>query len=75
MWVFQLGASAHRVLWLIFFSRMKDLDQLADEEVERLKNDMIAAADADQDANENKKPATEKLKLLPKVVNTLQKYA
>lgn len=46
---------------------------MADEEVERLKNDMIAAADTDQDANENKRPATEKLKLLPKVVNTLQK--
>lgn len=51
----------------------EDLDQLADEEVERLKQDMIAAADMDIDANENKRPATEKLKLLPKVVSTLQK--
>ncbi len=51
-----------------------DLDLLADEEVAGLRREMVAAADDDEEANRLKKPATNKLKLLPKVVATLQKY-
>ncbi|CBQ68400.1 related to SPN1-Spt6-interacting putative elongation factor [Sporisorium reilianum SRZ2] len=50
-----------------------DLDVLADEEVAALRREMVTAADDDEDANRLKKPATNKLKLLPKVVATLQK--
>lgn len=51
-----------------------DLDLLADEEVATLRRQMVHAADDDEEANRLKKPATNKLKLLPKVVATLQKY-
>lgn len=50
-----------------------DLDKIADDEVDQLKNDMMQAADNDQEANNQKRPATEKLRLLPRVVATLQK--
>ncbi|SPO28110.1 related to SPN1 - Spt6-interacting putative elongation factor [Ustilago trichophora] len=50
-----------------------DLDLLADEEVATLRREMVHAADDDEEANRLKKPATNKLKLLPKVVATLQK--
>lgn len=50
-----------------------DLDLLADEEVAQLRREMVNAADDDEDANRLKKPATNKLRLLPKVVATLQK--
>lgn len=50
-----------------------DLDVLADEEVAQLRTQMVNAADEDEDANRLKKPATNKLRLLPKVVATLQK--
>ncbi|GAK66091.1 transcription factor iws1 [Moesziomyces antarcticus] len=50
-----------------------DLDLLADEEVAALRREMVNAADDDEEANKLKKPATNKLKLLPKVVATLQK--
>ncbi|SNX85207.1 related to SPN1 - Spt6-interacting putative elongation factor [Melanopsichium pennsylvanicum] len=50
-----------------------DLDLLADEEVAALRREMVAAADDDEEANRLKKPATNKLKLLPRVVATLQK--
>ncbi|KAJ1033909.1 hypothetical protein NDA16_000117 [Ustilago loliicola] len=50
-----------------------DLDLLADEEVAQLRREMVNAADDDEEANRLKKPATNKLKLLPKVVATLQK--
>lgn len=50
-----------------------DLDLLADEEVAALRREMVTAADDDEEANRLKKPATNKLKLLPKVVATLQK--
>ncbi|SOV06967.1 related to SPN1 - Spt6-interacting putative elongation factor [Ustilago sp. UG-2017a] len=50
-----------------------DLDMLADEEVAQLRREMINAADDDEEANRLKKPGTNKLKLLPKVVATLQK--
>lgn len=50
-----------------------DLDKIADDEVDQLKADMIQAAENDQEANNQKRPATEKLRMLPKVVSTLQK--
>lgn len=50
-----------------------DLDLMADEEVAALRREMVNAADDDEEANRLKKPATNKLKLLPKVVATLQK--
>lgn len=50
-----------------------DLDKIADDEIDSLKNDMMAAADRDIEANQQKRPATEKLRLLPRVVTTLQK--
>lgn len=50
-----------------------DLDIFADEEVAQLRTEMVTAADEDEDANRLKKPATHKLRLLPKVVATLQK--
>ena len=50
----------------------QDLDQLADEEVERLKQEMIAAAD-DVELKARGQPATEKLRVLPQVVAMLQK--
>ncbi|GAC92486.1 transcription factor [Pseudozyma hubeiensis SY62] len=50
-----------------------DLDLLADEEVAALRREMVTAADDDEEANRLKRPATNKLKLLPKVVATLQK--
>ncbi|PWZ03689.1 hypothetical protein BCV70DRAFT_197891 [Testicularia cyperi] len=51
----------------------EDLDLLADEEVAALRRQMVNAADDDEEANRLKKPATNKLRLLPKVVATLQK--
>ena len=51
-----------------------DLDLMADEEVSALRTEMIIAADEDEEANRYKQPATSKLRLLPRVVSTLQKY-
>ncbi|WFD19705.1 Transcription factor iws1 [Malassezia caprae] len=50
-----------------------DLDLMADEEVSALRSEMIVAADEDEEANRYKHPATSKLRLLPRVVSTLQK--
>ncbi|EPQ26043.1 uncharacterized protein PFL1_06496 [Pseudozyma flocculosa PF-1] len=50
-----------------------DLDLLADEEVSALRREMVMAADDDEEANRLKKPAVAKLRLLPRVVQTLQK--
>lgn len=50
-----------------------DLELLADEEVSSLRSEMIVAADEDEEANKFKQPATAKLRLLPRVVSTLQK--
>ena len=36
---------------------------------------MMAAAEEDEEAKRYKQPATSKLRLLPRVVSTLQKYA
>lgn len=51
-----------------------DLELMADEEVSALRTEMIMAADEDEEANRNKQPATSKLRLLTRVVSTLQKY-
>lgn len=52
---------------------LQDLDLLADDEVSRLRTEMINAADSDEASNQARKPGTSKLKLLPQVVSTLQK--
>ena len=49
------------------------LDRAADEEVSRLRENMLAAAADDEQANKEKLPATAKLRLLPQVVETLRK--
>lgn len=50
------------------------LDSFADDEIARLREAMIAAADEDLRANEAKLPATAKLRLLPEAVETMRKY-
>jgi hypothetical protein len=52
-----------------------DLDQFADAEVSQLREEMLNAADLDEQANREKLPATLKLKLLPKVMGALRKCA
>ncbi|KAG8998186.1 Transcription factor iws1 [Tulasnella sp. JGI-2019a] len=49
------------------------LDRYADEEVVRLRDEMAQAADADYQANVEKRPATAKLRMLPEVMEVLQK--
>lgn len=51
------------------------LDSFADDEVARLRETMNAAAEEDQRANQEKLPATAKLRLLPEALETLQKYS
>ena len=50
------------------------LDRYADEEVARLREAMLNAAADDEQANRDKQPATNKLKLLPQVMEVLRKY-
>jgi len=50
-----------------------DLDQFADAEVSQLREEMLNAAEVDEQANREKLPATMKLKLLPKVMGALRK--
>ncbi|CAE6448766.1 unnamed protein product [Rhizoctonia solani] len=51
----------------------EELDLHADEEVNRLRNAMYAAADRDIESNSSKQPAVSKLKMLSEVMDTLQK--
>lgn len=51
------------------------LDGFADEEVSRLREAMLGAAVDDEQANRDKLPATNKLRLLPQVMDVLRKYA
>lgn len=51
----------------------EDIDRMADEEVNQLREDMLRAATDDDDANREKLPATSKLRLLPRVKEVLQK--
>lgn len=53
----------------------EDLDHFADEEVSRLREAMLGAAADDEQANRDKTPATNKLRLLPQVMDVLRKYA
>ncbi|KAH9010664.1 hypothetical protein EDB85DRAFT_2048788 [Lactarius pseudohatsudake] len=50
-----------------------DLDQFADAEISQLREEMLNAADLDDQANRDKHPAMVKLKLLPKVMGALRK--
>lgn len=51
----------------------QDLDREADEEINEVRENMLRAADEDFDANKEHRPATAKLRMLPMVVDTLQK--
>ena len=51
------------------------LDRFADEEVSRLRDAMLAAAEDDEEANKAKQPATAKLRILPRVEEVLLKCA
>ncbi|KAK9895649.1 hypothetical protein P389DRAFT_210537 [Cystobasidium minutum MCA 4210] len=51
----------------------EDLDEMADEEVYRLRQAMDAAVEADKLAIEEQRPAIEKLKMLNEVIAVLQK--
>ncbi|KAF8126903.1 transcription factor iws1 [Boletus edulis] len=51
------------------------LDRFADEEVSRLREAMLGAAADDEQANREKLPATNKLKLLPQVLEVLRKQS
>jgi transcription factor SPN1 len=51
------------------------LDAFADDEVARLRDAMVNAAEEDIQANKERLPATAKLRLLPEVMETLRKYA
>ncbi|KAK0546888.1 Transcription factor iws1, partial [Tilletia horrida] len=50
-----------------------DIDIYSDASVKQLQNEMLDAAVRDDEANLNKGLVIEKLKLLPKVMATLQK--
>ncbi|WAQ92440.1 hypothetical protein PtA15_16A348 [Puccinia triticina] len=50
-----------------------DLEMMADEEVSRLRSRMLNAVEKDNQANEERRPATEKLMLLPIVTSTMRK--
>jgi transcription factor SPN1 len=49
------------------------LDRFADDEVSRLRDTMIQAADEDTVSNKEHLPATAKLRMLPQVTEVLQK--
>jgi transcription factor SPN1 len=49
------------------------LDRFADEEVARLRDAMVQAAEEDMAANRERLPATAKLRMLPQVMDVLQK--
>ncbi|CAE7215056.1 unnamed protein product [Rhizoctonia solani] len=51
----------------------EEIDLHGDEEVNRLRQAMYAAADRDIEANASKQPAVSKLKMLGEVMDTLQK--
>ncbi|PWN33546.1 uncharacterized protein FA14DRAFT_190694 [Meira miltonrushii] len=50
-----------------------DLEQMADDEVNAMREKMLKAAQDDQNANLNGSPATAKLRMLREAVDTLQK--
>lgn len=52
-----------------------DLEMLNDEAIDRMKKDMMTAAERDVEDNEAGRFAVHKLRLLPQVVNLMQKQA
>ena len=52
-----------------------DLEQMADEQIAQLREEMREAAIVDAQANADKKPATHKLRMLPRVEAVLEKSA
>jgi transcription factor SPN1 len=52
---------------------LKALDAMADQEISHLRDLMLAAADEDATSNRDKMPATAKLRMLPQVMEILQK--
>ncbi|GAA5934093.1 transcription factor SPN1 [Sporobolomyces koalae] len=53
----------------------EDLEMMNDEAVANLRNKMILAAERDVEDNQDGKPATHKLRMLPKVIDLMQKTA
>ncbi|BGP36034.1 Transcription factor iws1 [Rhodotorula toruloides] len=53
----------------------EDLEMMNDEAVATLRSEMLKAADLDQDENDVGRPAVNKLRLLPRVVDLMQKSA
>lgn len=53
----------------------QDLEMMNDEAVATLRSEMLKAADLDQDENDVGRPAVNKLRLLPRVVDLMQKSA
>lgn len=51
------------------------LDRFADDEVSRLRDAMIQASEEDMASNKEHLPATAKLRMLPQVMEVLQKWA
>ncbi|KAH9815477.1 hypothetical protein DFH28DRAFT_968039 [Melampsora americana] len=51
----------------------EDLEMMADEEVSKLRARMLGAVNMDLEANEERRPATAKMMLLPLVTATMQK--
>ncbi|KAF7316745.1 TFIIS N-terminal domain-containing protein [Mycena chlorophos] len=51
------------------------LDSYADDQVARLRENMLTAAEEDIMSNQNGLPATAKLKMLPEVMETLRRFA
>ena len=51
------------------------LDRFADDEVSRLRDAMIQASEEDMASNKERLPATAKLRMLPQVMEVLQKSA
>lgn len=52
---------------------MQDLEMMNDEAVATLRSKMILAAERDQEDNQDGKPAVHKLRMLPQVVDLMQK--
>ncbi|KIV92243.1 hypothetical protein PV10_06700 [Exophiala mesophila] len=50
-----------------------DLEQMADQEIEEMRNRMVAAAEADGELVRQGLPASQKLKMLPEVVSLLNR--
>jgi len=54
-------------------SRLQDLEMMNDEAVANLRSKMLQAAERDVEENEAGRPAVHKLRMLPQVVDLMQK--